>query len=45
MTEAAVRAAVQEGTIRHALALSVLSRVFDLWPRPFVQPPPPGTPG
>lgn len=45
MTEAAVRAAVQDGTIRHALALSVLSRVFDLWPRPFVQPPPAGTPG
>ncbi len=40
MTEAAVRAAVLDGTIRHALALSALSRVFDLWPRPFVQPPP-----
>lgn len=45
MSEAAVRAAVQDGTIRHALALSALSRVFDLWPRPFVQPSPPGTPG
>lgn len=40
MSEAKIRAAVQDGTIRHALALSALSRVFDLWPRPFRQPPP-----
>lgn len=38
MSPAAVRAAVQDGTIRHALALSALARVFDLWPRPFVHP-------
>lgn len=38
MDEAAIRASVQDGTIRHALALSVLARVFDLWPRPFLQP-------
>jgi 8-oxo-dGTP pyrophosphatase MutT (NUDIX family) len=37
LRESAVRAAVQDGTIKHALALSALSRVFDLWPRPFVQ--------
>ncbi len=37
MSEAQVRAAVQDGTLRHALALSALARVFDLWPRPFVQ--------
>ena len=36
-SEAAVRSAVQDGTIRHALCLSALSRVFDLWPRPFEQ--------
>ena len=35
LTEDALRTAVQDGTIKHALALSVLSRVFDLWPRPF----------
>lgn len=40
MDEDAVRRAVQDGTIRHALALSALARVFDLWPRPFIQPPP-----
>lgn len=40
MDEDAVRRAVQDGTIRHALALSALARVFDLWPRPFVQPTP-----
>ena len=40
LTEDAVRAAVVDGTIRHALALSALSRVFDLWPRPFAQPNP-----
>ena len=36
MTEAAIREAVQAGEIRHALALSALSRVFALWPLPFV---------
>ena len=35
MDEAAVRAAVANGELRHALALSVLARVFDLWPLPF----------
>ena len=35
MDEAAVRQAVLDGELRHALALSALSRVFDLWPRPF----------
>jgi 8-oxo-dGTP pyrophosphatase MutT (NUDIX family) len=40
MSEEAVKAAVLDGTIRHALALSALARVFDLWPRPFVQTPP-----
>ena len=32
-----VVAAVQSGELKHALALSALSRVFDLWPRPYVQ--------
>lgn len=36
-----VVAAVQSGEIRHALALSALSRVFDLWPRPYVHDPRP----
>ena len=40
MDEDGVRRAVQDGTIRHALALSALARVFDLWPRPFIQPMP-----
>ncbi|MGR8919844.1 MAG: NUDIX hydrolase [Gammaproteobacteria bacterium] len=35
MSEADIRAAVTGGEIRHALALSVLSRVFALWPLPF----------
>ena len=35
MSEAEVREAVQSGELRHALALSALARVFDLWPRPF----------
>ena len=35
MAETEVRAAVQSGELKHALALSVLSRVYDLWPRPF----------
>ena len=34
---AEISAAVQSGEIAHALALSVLSRVFSLWPLPFVQ--------
>jgi ADP-ribose pyrophosphatase len=37
LRQSAVCSAVQDGTIKHALALSALSRVFDLWPRPFVQ--------
>ena len=35
MGEAEIRRAVEAGELRHALALSVLSRVFDLWHRPF----------
>ncbi|MEQ8859590.1 MAG: NUDIX hydrolase [Pseudomonadales bacterium] len=38
MSPAAVGAAVRGGEIRHVLVLSALSRVFDLWPRPFGQP-------
>ena len=34
----AVAEAVCSGEIKHALALSVLSRVYSLWPLPFVQP-------
>jgi ADP-ribose pyrophosphatase len=34
MSAEAVVAAAREGVIRHALALSVLGRVLDLWPRP-----------
>ena len=37
MSEAEVVRAVQEGVIKHALALSALSRVYELWPRPFIQ--------
>jgi len=37
LSEAAVREAVVDGTIKHALALSALSRVYELWPRPFLQ--------
>ena len=36
MSEEEVRAAVQAGDIKHALAVSVLSRVFQLWSLPFV---------
>lgn len=36
MTEAEVARAVQDGVIKHALALSALARVFELWPRPFL---------
>ena len=38
MTELAVQEAVVQGELRHALALSALARVFELWPRPFAQP-------
>lgn len=40
MDEAEVVAAVRSGEIKHALALSALARVYELWPRPFVHPPP-----
>jgi ADP-ribose pyrophosphatase len=36
MSPTEVAQAVQDGVIKHALALSALSRVFELWPRPFV---------
>ncbi|MGD9603961.1 MAG: NUDIX hydrolase [Gammaproteobacteria bacterium] len=35
MDEERVRAAVQSGELRHALALSALARVYALWPLPF----------
>lgn len=38
MSEARVREVVTGGELRHALALSALSRVFNLWPMPFAQP-------
>lgn len=37
MDEAQIRDAVIRGELRHALALSVLARVFQLWPLPFDQ--------
>lgn len=37
MTQAQVRAAVVNGELKHALALSALSRVFPVWPMPFEQ--------
>ena len=37
MTEEQVRAAVVSGELKHALALSALSRVFSVWPVPFEQ--------
>ena len=37
MTQAQVRAAVINGELKHALALSALSRVFSVWPMPFEQ--------
>ena len=37
MTEEQVRAAVVRGELKHALALSALSRVFSVWPMPFEQ--------
>ncbi len=36
LSESEVGLAVRSGEIKHALALSALSRVFTLWPRPFV---------
>jgi 8-oxo-dGTP pyrophosphatase MutT (NUDIX family) len=35
MDEHEVRAAVQSGELKHALALSALARVYALWPLPF----------
>jgi len=37
MSEERVRAAVQSGELKHALALSALARVYSLWPLPFRQ--------
>ena len=37
MTEEQVCAAVVSGELKHALALSALSRVFSVWPMPFEQ--------
>ena len=37
MTQEQVRGAVGSGELKHALALSALSRVFPIWPMPFVQ--------
>ena len=41
MTQQAVRDAVVSGELKHALALSALSRVFQIWPLPFSQESPP----
>lgn len=43
MTQEQVRAAVIGGELKHALALSALSRVFPVWPMPFVQSDPTNT--
>ncbi len=43
MSQAEVRQAVESGELKHALALSALSRVFPLWPMPFVLPDPSDT--
>ena len=40
MSQAEVRQAVASGELKHALALSALSRVFPIWPMPFVLPDP-----
>jgi 8-oxo-dGTP pyrophosphatase MutT (NUDIX family) len=40
MSEQTMTAAVQSGELKHALALSALSRVYPLWPRPFRVPEP-----
>ena len=37
MTQEQVRVAVVSGELKHALALSALSRVFSVWPMPFEQ--------
>lgn len=37
LDDSEVKAAVLAGEIRHSLALSALARVYDLWPRPYVQ--------
>lgn len=37
MTQLEVRDCVQSGELKHALALSALSRVFPIWPVPFLQ--------
>jgi|TARA_B100000768_G_scaffold56458_1_gene54900 8-oxo-dGTP pyrophosphatase MutT (NUDIX family) len=37
MTQLEVRDCVQSGELKHALALSALSRVFSIWPVPFLQ--------
>ncbi len=37
MAQDEVRERVQSGELKHALALSALSRVFPIWPVPFVQ--------
>ena len=37
MTQEQVRAAVVSGELKHALALSAVSRVFPVWPMPFEQ--------
>jgi 8-oxo-dGTP pyrophosphatase MutT (NUDIX family) len=37
MTQQSVRDAVVRGELKHALALSALSRVFQIWPLPFSQ--------
>ena len=37
MTQLEVRERVQSGELKHALALSALSRVFPIWPVPFAQ--------
>lgn len=41
MTQQTVREVVASGELKHALALSALSRVFPLWPLPFSQDDPP----
>ncbi len=38
MSPEQVRAAVQSGELKHALALSALARVMPLWPLPFAHP-------
>jgi 8-oxo-dGTP pyrophosphatase MutT (NUDIX family) len=38
MSPAEMTEAVQSGELKHVLALSALSRVYELWPRPFISP-------